>query len=405
MIDKYGRGNKRMSELEIEKRIMAVFKKERPDKIPWMPRIEHWYNVNKVLGTLPQEFKGSSLIDVYRRLNAAMRLYISVDNVYGFHAPPYGSDIVPFPLKTVSGMSPWLSIKDEESNIVVKKQRVENNIVTIYVTPIGKLRTIERLTEHGLSRYFTEYPLKNTEDFKVLEYMLERTQYTFDANAYKELENLLGGQGMIWCNAPRSPLQRLIIEYMGVERTFINLYKNKNKVEEIMDVIKQSNERFYDMIIDSPVKVVNLADNLDCRIVSPKLFKEYYIPYYQEICDRLHKAGKYAITHADGYVKALLPLFRDTGLDGVEAVTFKPAGDVGIEEVKEAFKEDLILVDGIPYWHFLPEVNIEEFDNITKKVVKVFDDKLILGISDEMPPRGEADRLARVPKIICEKNS
>jgi uroporphyrinogen-III decarboxylase len=392
-------------ETEVEKRIMNVFKGVKSDKVPWMPRIEHWYNVNKILGKLPEEFRRLNLIDVYRRLNAIMRLYVSVDSVYGFHIPPYGTDTIPIPLRAISVTSPWLSMVDKGSDIIVKKQKVENNIITYYETPIGKLRAIERLTEYGFSRYFIEYPVKSIEDLKVLEYMLERTQYIFDMETYKKLESLICGLGMIWCNAPRSPLQTLLIEYMGVEKTFINLYRNKDRLEETMNVIEQSNARFYAIIMKSPIKVINLADNLDCRIVSPTLFKKYYIPYYQKICDELHKSGKYAITHADGYVKHLLPLFKETGLDGVEAVTFKPVGDVTIEEVKEAFKDELILVDGIPYWHFLPEVSIKEFEDIVRKVIETFNGRLILGISDEMPPRGEVEKLRKVPKIIQEFSS
>jgi len=96
-------------------------------------------------------------------------------------------------------------------------------------------------------------------------------------------------------------------------------------------------------------------------------------------------------------------LFRETGLDGVEAVTFKPTGDVTIEEVKKAFGDELILVDGIPYWHFLPMVSMEEFDSVTRKVISTFEDRLILGISDEIPPKGDIERLRRVSRIIEEK--
>jgi hypothetical protein len=392
-----------MKESEIEKRIMAVFKREKPDKVPWMPRIEHWYNVNKVLGNLPDEFKGLNLVEVYRKLNAAMRLYVSIDSVYGFRAPPYGSDMMPTPLRTISGLSPWASRIVEETNVQIKKWKIGSEIVTEYKTPVGKLKGVERLTEHGFSRYFIEHPVKSVEDFKVLEYILERTEYKFDMKAYEELDKWLNGQGMIWVNAPRSPLQRLLIEYMGIERTFVNLYRNREKVEGMMELIGQVDNKCYKVIKSSPIKVVNLADNLDCRIVSPNLFKRYYIPYYQERCSELHKAGKFTITHADGNVKALLPLFKETGLDGVEAVTFKPVGDVTIEEVKREFGDELILVDGIPYWHFLPEVSMNEFDEITRKVIEAFSDRLILGVSDEISPRGDFRKLYRVLEIIEEK--
>jgi len=389
-------------ESEIERRIMSVFRGEHPDRVPWMPRIEHWYNVNRALGTLPEELQRLSLIDIYRELNAAMRLYIIGDWVFGFLQPPYGSDVMPTPFKTISGAS-WMGGAGEgREEMEIKREKVEDEIITEYKTPLGALRSVDRSSEHGRAWYIVEYPAKTVEDLEILQYILERTRYGFDEDAFGKLDQWLGGQGMIWICALRSPLQRLFIEYMGVERTVISLRRHKDKVEEIMETIKRVDNQCYDVIKKSPMKVVNLADNLDCRIVSPDLFRKYYLPYYQERCDELHEAGKYVITHADGYVKTLLPTFREAGLDGVEAVTFKPVGDVTVEEVKQAFGDELILVDGIPYWHFLPEVSMDEFEQITKKVIETFSDRLILAISDELPPLGEIRKMHRVPMIIEE---
>jgi len=390
-------------ESEIERRIMSVFRGERPDRVPWMPRIEHWYNVNRVLGTLPEQFRGLSLVEIYRELNAAMRLYVVGDWVFGFLQPPYGSDVMPTPFKTVSGAS-WMGGAGEGTEeMAIKREKAGDEITTEYKTPFGTLRSVERSSEHGRAWYIVEYPVKTVEDLKILQHILERTRYGFDEEAFEKLDQWLGGQGMIWICALRSPLQRLFIEYMGVERTVISLRRHKDKVEEIMETIKQVDNKCYDVIKKSPIKVVNLADNLDCRIVSPDLFKKYYLPYYRERCDELHRAGKYVITHADGFVKTLLPLFMETGLDGVEAVTFKPVGDVSVEEVKDAFREKLVLVDGIPYWHFLPEVSMAEFEKITRKVIHAFPDKLVLAISDELPPIGELAKMHRVPAIIEEE--
>jgi len=51
-------------------RIIATFKRERIDRIVWQPRVEHWYNVNKLRGTLPEEYKNMKLIEIYDDLDA-----------------------------------------------------------------------------------------------------------------------------------------------------------------------------------------------------------------------------------------------------------------------------------------------------------------------------------------------
>jgi hypothetical protein len=57
----------------------------------------------------------------------------------------------------------------------------------------------------------------------------------------------------------------------------------------------------------------------------------------------------------------------------------------------------------IPYWHFLSEINMTEFEKVTRKVIRTFGDKLVLAISDELPPMGELSKMYRVPAIIEEE--
>jgi len=54
-------------------RIIATFKREKIDRIVWQPRIEHWYNVNKLRGTLPEKYKNMELIEIYDDLDASIR--------------------------------------------------------------------------------------------------------------------------------------------------------------------------------------------------------------------------------------------------------------------------------------------------------------------------------------------
>jgi len=42
-------------------RILRIFEGREVDRVPWMPRIDHWYNFNRTMGSLPKEFRGLSL--------------------------------------------------------------------------------------------------------------------------------------------------------------------------------------------------------------------------------------------------------------------------------------------------------------------------------------------------------
>lgn len=365
-----------MSTMTPYERILAVFEKTPKDKIPWNIRHEFWYIYNKVKGTLPAKYREMSLAEVCEEWGASWRCY-SGYFTDSFVKVSYGGDVE------------------------VRSRRKGKLIITEFKTPKGVLRQVSMLGELGLSSRLVEYPVKSLEDFKPLVYMLENLRVEFDRETYERMRLNLGDRGILSYFFPRSPLQGLLINYMGVERCFRFLLRYRSEVEGLMEAIKRSNDRFYEVIARSPVKILNLGENIDARITSPKLFKKYCIPCYQERSDYLHKHGKYVHIHVDGWAKPLLPLLRETGLDGVEALTVKPVGDMTLEDIKRALGDEMVLLDGIPYIFFIPEVvSLEKFDEFVKRIISMFPDNLVLGISDELPPPADDSRVKRVSEII-----
>jgi hypothetical protein len=100
----------------------------------------------------------------------------------------------------------------------------------------------------------------------------------------------------------------------------------------------------------------------------------------------------------------LLPYARETGLDGIEAITPEPQGDVTLEEVKDAFSDDLFLLDGIPAVYFDETFSVDTLVECTKKIISLFAPKLILGISDEISSTGDIERVRIVGEIVDEYN-
>jgi len=103
----------------------------------------------------------------------------------------------------------------------------------------------------------------------------------------------------------------------------------------------------------------------------------------------------------DGSLKPLLPFLRQVPWDGIEAATPVPQGDVTLEELKEAMG-DLVLLDGIPALYFLPHYPEEALVECVKRIVELFYPRLILGISDELPPDGDIERVKLVGQLVEE---
>ena len=356
-----------------KERILNTFYNKKVDRVVWQPRIEHWYNYHKKRGTLPSKYKNASILDIYDDLGASVRYYGG-----------------PF-IKRVY-----------DKNVRFKKMRTAEMEVTIIETPLGVLRESKEYTEHGTSCHHTEYFLKNLEDIKIMEYILEGIEYEFDDEAYEKAENEIGDRGVIQFFYDRSPFQRLVIDYMGFENTIYALSDYPDRMERFMKVIEKADDRLYKVLVTSPVRILNFGENIDACLDAPPLFEKYLLPYYQRRVTQLHEAGKVCHIHLDGSLKPLLPFLKENraGFDGYEACTPSPQGDITIEELKSALGDDIVLLDGIPALLFLPSYSYEELEEFTLKILRMFYPRLILGISDELPPFGDIEKVRFVSKIL-----
>jgi hypothetical protein len=135
----------------------------------------------------------------------------------------------------------------------------------------------------------------------------------------------------------------------------------------------------------------------------PPYFKKYVIPFYKRVIPRIHEQGMYATSHWDGYVKQLLPMVKETGLDGLECVTPLPQGDVTLEEMKEGMKY-MFLRDGIPAILFCPWIELKTLENHVRRLMEMFYPRLILGVSDLLPANADIERVGFVKDIAKDFN-
>lgn len=351
---------------------MAVFNRMKSDRLVWQPRLHHWYEVNKVRGTLPKKYEGWCLLDIYDDLDASPRAY------------HYFNDTI----RCIEGDEVQLRVKEDGDHIHTK-----------YRTPKGILTQVERKTEYGTASLRTEYFLKTVEDFKVLEYVLKHQSFEFDENLYEEREKLLGNRSEPVVTVPWGSIQRLFIVYMGLKRGVITLWKHREEVGKLLLAFDENDDRRFKVIRKTPFKIVNFGDNIDEGLCSPPSFRRYMLPYYQHRTKELHKAGKFCTSHWDGKIRQVLPFAQETGLDALECVPPEPQGNVTLEELKEGLS-GMILVDGLPATHFLPLVSDEELRNFVYRILDLFTPHIILGISDMLPPDGDIEKVRMTSEIV-----
>jgi hypothetical protein len=352
-------------------RILSVFQGQDPGGVVWQPRLEFWYNVNEKRGTLPEHLRETDLLGAYDYCHASVR---------------YFGNGLRVRYRSVSVEEQWES---------------EKQLRRYWSTPIGQLTEVLHYDEWGLSAYNTEYKLKRAEDFRVLEYILQDEEWTWDQEAYESDLVQVGDRGVPQFYFRRSPIQGLFIEHMGFEPTIYMLHDRPEIIARYVDVAADADDRLYEVLCASPVPILNFGENIDAHMDPPAIFQEQLLPHYRKRTAELHSAGKFVHIHIDGAMRPLMPYLRECPWDGIEAATPLPQGDVSEDEIKQALG-DLVLLDGIPAVYFLPSYPIQTLVSCVRRLVDLFYPRLVLGISDEIPPDGDIERVRLVGELVNE---
>ncbi len=132
--------------------IIATLKGENTETLPFIPRLDLWYNANRINGTLPQGYENASLRDITDEFelgcHAVIPLFrdyanedddidIGLVGIYRFRAIPY---------------------KTELHNVKRKVTRYGNGLTEVeYSTPKGKIKSgvvfDESMRKSGASCY------------------------------------------------------------------------------------------------------------------------------------------------------------------------------------------------------------------------------------------------------------
>ena len=348
-------------------------------KIIWQPRIGCWYHDKLFAGEpLPEPYTGLSVPDIHRSLGCSARLY---------------------------DFNGCFRRIDHPSVIVSTRQLNETHTETTIQTPVGKQIKIDRKTPTSGSTIRVKAPIATLEELKVATWIEENADWEWDQDRYDELQRDLGDLGAPTAYMPRSNVQDLYINTMGVQDAVYAIIDWPDEIEAYFRALAECHFRRTDVIGASPIDIINFGENVHAGTLSPELFLKYHLPGCAERCERLHAAGKFVSSHWDGDCGPLLPHARETGLDAIEAITPVPQGDVTLEQVRDALGDEMFLLDGLPAIYFDDTFEVDTLVECTHKIIELFAPRLVLGISDEISSTGDIERIRIVGDIVDEYNA
>jgi uroporphyrinogen-III decarboxylase len=166
--------------------------------------------------------------------------------------------------------------------------------------------------------------------------------------------------------------------------------------------MERKSEEAAEIILNSPVEIIMIGENISSDMIGKRYFEEYLKPYEEKWNRKIKEKGKYSLIHMDGMLKGLLSEVSSTKPSAIEALTPKPAGDLYIEEFRDYVKNEVIMWGGIPGVLFTPGIDDKFFESYVKNVIKIMESepRYVLGIGDQIPPDGIIERVKIVSRLV-----
>ena len=386
--------------MSVHERVDAVLRRQMPDRLPFIDRLEVWYRVHSRAGTLPEQYGGLSVTEIHRRVGIGQQVYLvpyaykmhGVEVVARFNGEEFFHEHEPV-MEFFCGISELAGY--EKAGIT----EIE------LITPRGRLKaTHELLPENilsGTEPYLKEHLIKSEDDFRTLEYILEKQEYVPRYEKVAQEQARLGDIGYVVPMTPRVPFQQILLEYLGEISLFYALSDSPQQVERLMHVLDIQITEILHHLSDLDYLYIEFPDNLHGLMTNPRLFAKYSLPYYQRYCEILHAQGKVAGSHTDGNVKPLLSLLAESGLDVCESFSPAPLTACTFEEAWNAWQTHPLIWGGFPSPILEERTPESEFQRYVQDVLDLVQGKLIiLGVGDMVMGHNSIERVRYIVEQI-----
>jgi uroporphyrinogen decarboxylase len=107
-------------------------------------------------------------------------------------------------------------------------------------------------------------------------------------------------------------------ELRGLENWFADHVEHPGDLGRLLDLLVKARLDIIDHYARAGVDGVISWDDMgahDRPLVSPRMFREIYLPRYRRTCDALHERGMHFIHHCCGQVRPYVPMFVEAGCD------------------------------------------------------------------------------------------
>ena len=381
-------------------RIESVLSGAMPDKLPWATRLEIWYNARRRTGTMPGQFREMSLNQVHEYLGVGRQAY-SVLTPFRMS----GVDCeVSFEGRKISGFSEPVLSFPKVANLVPTKSPGKTEI--LFKTPVGSatciFRTTTKILDSCATPYLEKHILSNDDDYDPVFWILDHGSVEPAFDDFNRIEEELGDNGMTMGMIERVPFQRALLDFMGEERCFFQLYDNPKPFAALIARLAEIHRESVEIACRSPALVVECGDNLDGNMTNPDLFKAYSLQIMQQTAEKLHSVGKYFASHVDGDLSALVEILPETGLDVAESFSPFPLSQLTFEKAYATWGAQPVMWGILPFPLFEAQVSDKSFQSEMRAIMErvEVENPVILGIGDQAVWPSLWQRIGKITEMV-----
>jgi hypothetical protein len=294
-------------------RLTAILNKQPADRLSWTTLVD-----NATLSLLPEKLRGNGGIDFYRHLGCDMFLLNGWNTPHHFRSPE---------LRWPQGV--------EERGWNEGDTRFHE-----WKTPRGALTAAYRRSHP------VKYPVDSVEAVRIYRAMWEGAQFVKhdDTAILAAIDAAIGDDGVVTRFWGPSAIPRLLEVDMGAQNFYYLLFDHPEEMDALINAIHKREMEAFRHLAAGPWQSVTLVENTSTYYISPKVYEAYNMPHQRDFVEIVKKAGKAALLHMCGHVRDILPLIKETGCDGIHALTPPPTGNTPWEDALDVLGEDLIIL-------------------------------------------------------------
>jgi len=232
-------------------------------------------------------------------------------------------------------------------------QVVKEGIQTVLTlpTPRGDLRQVTVYPE-GAPPAVTERFLKTVEDVERLIAWFETLRVVKRPKRLEEVRRVrerLGDRGVVFCRIEGTPLGMCYRVYAHLEDLIYLLADHPEVMENLFEIMEDRYEAHLKVLLEiaPEIDVFMGMDDTSTTLISPAMFERYSVEPTNRRADLCHAHCKLYLHHSCGLIRDLLPVYRKTRMDGVDAFTPPPTGNVTYSEGRRLLGPRISLRSGL----------------------------------------------------------